>query len=96
MSETHPDESLKQTRQRFFHGRRIGPLLTPFIVCLIVALLVYLFERSMPAFHEVVKIGYFIITVIFIVATGRAFRTRERGRRVSERRHDERRHSGRE
>ena len=47
-----------------------------------------------PAFaQEVVKIGYFIIDVIFVIATGRAFRTREGSRRMAERRHGDRRHS---
>ena len=61
------------------------------MACIIVAALIYLFERQMPAFHDVVKIGYFIIAVIFIIAAGRALRTREGRRRVAERRHADRR-----
>ena len=76
---------------RFLYGRHVAPLLRPLIACVIVAGLIYFFERQMPAFHDVVKIGYFIVAVIFIIAAGRALRTRERGRRVSERRHGDRR-----
>jgi hypothetical protein len=94
MSEPHSDDARHEARPGLLHGRRLGPLLTPFVSCLIVAGLIYAFEREMPAFHEVVKIGYFIIAVIFIIATGRALRTRESRRRVSERRHADRRHSG--
>ena len=94
MSEPHSDDTQHEARPRLLHGRRIGPLLTPFISCLIVGGLIYIFEREMPAFHEVVKIGYFIIAVIFVIATGRAFRTREGSRRMAERRHGDRRHSG--
>ena len=95
MGDPHSDENLNKARFRLLHGRRIGPILTPLISCLIVASLIYLFERAMPAFHEVVKIAYFIIAVILVIATGRAFRTREGSRRVAERRHGDRRQSGR-
>lgn len=77
--------------KRFLHGRSIVPLLKPLIACVIVASLIYFFETQMPAFHDVVKIGYFIIAVIFVIAAGRALRTREGSRRVSERRQGDRR-----
>jgi hypothetical protein len=95
MSDPHSDNPVSEVRRRFFHGRHLGPLLTPVISCLIVATLIYLFERAMPAFHEVVKIAYFVIAVIFIISVGRAFRTRGGRRRVAERRHGDRRSSGR-
>jgi hypothetical protein len=94
MSDPHSGDSEQEASRHFLHGRRLRPLLTPLISCLIVASLIYFFERQMPAFHEVVKIGYFIIAVIFVIATGRAFRTREGRRRQGERRHGDRRHSG--
>ena len=77
--------------KQFLHGRSIVPLLKPLIACVIVAGLIYFFETQMPAFHDVVKIGYFIIAVIFVIAAGRALRTRESSRRVSERRQGDRR-----
>lgn len=77
--------------RRFLHGRNVAPLLKPLVSCLIVAGLIYLFERRMPVFHDVVKIGYFIVAVIFVISAGRALRTREGSRRVSERRQGDRR-----
>ena len=94
MSDPHSGDTNQEAGRSFLHGRHLRPLLTPLISCLIVASLIYLFERKMPAFHEVVKIGYFIIAVIFVIATGRALRTREGRRRKGERRHGDRRHSG--
>jgi hypothetical protein len=79
---------------RFFHGRSLAPLLKPWIAGLIVAGLVYYFETAMPAFHDVVKIVYFAIGVFLVIVTGRWVRSRERGRRVAERRHGDRRSHG--
>ena len=73
--------------KRFLYGRDLAPLLKPLIACLIVAGLIFFFETQQPAFHDVVKIGYFIIAVIFIITAGRALRTR----RVSDRRQEDRR-----
>lgn len=77
--------------KRFLYGRHIVPLLKPLIACVIVAGLIFFFETQMPVFHDVVKIGYFIVAVIFVIAAGRALRTREGSRRVSERRRGDRR-----
>lgn len=77
--------------RQFLHGRHLGPLLKPLVACVIVAGLIFFFETQMPAFHDVVKIGYFIIAVMFVITAGRALRTRERSRRVSERRQGDRR-----
>ena len=76
---------------KFLHGRRIRPLVLPLIGCLIVAGLIFLFETMMPAFHDVVKIGYFAVAVVFVITAGRAMRTREGSRRVAERRQNDRR-----
>ena len=93
MSEPHFDPDNLKPRRQFLHGRHLGPAVKPLIGCVIVAGLIYAFETAMPAFHDVVKIGYFIVAVIFVILAGRAFRTRERGRRVAERRHHDRRGS---
>ena len=82
--------------RRFLHGRSLIPLIKPWLAALIVAGLVFFFETEMPAFHEVVKIVYFIIAVILIIITGRAFRSREGRRRVADRRHGDRRGSPRD
>ena len=94
MSDPHSGDNEHEAARSIFHGRHLRPLLTPLISCLIVALLIYIFEREMPAFHEVVKLGYFIVAVMFVISTGRALRTREGRRRKGERRHGDRRHSG--
>ena len=78
--------------KRLLHGRSLAPLAGPWIACLTLAALVYMFERAMPAFHDIVKIVYFILGVILAIATGRALRTREGRRRKGERRHGDRRH----
>lgn len=93
MSEPHPEDN-REPRSRFFYGRSLTPLIKPWIACFIVAAGVYAFESYMPAFHDVVKLIYFIIAVIFIIVTGRALRTRGGSRRVSERRRSERRRGG--
>ena len=77
--------------KRFLYGRHLAPLLKPLVACVIVAGFIFFFETQMPAFHDVVKIGYFIVAVIFVIAAGRALRTREGSRRVSERRQGDRR-----
>ena len=77
--------------RRFLHGRRLTPLIKPWVACLIVAGLVFYFETKMPAFHEVVKIVYFVIAVVLVIITARAVRTREGNRRKGERRHADRR-----
>jgi small-conductance mechanosensitive channel len=81
---------MSETR-RFLHGRRLAPLIKVWVACLIVAALIFYFETMMPAFHEVVKIVYFVIAVILVIATARALRTREGNRRTGERRHADRR-----
>jgi hypothetical protein len=94
MSDPHSGDNEQEAGRSFLHGRHLRPLLPPLVSCIIVALLIYIFEREMPAFHEVVKLGYFIVAVIFVIATGRALRTREGRRRKGERRHGDRRRSG--
>lgn len=94
MTEPHTDEHHQQEPRRIFYGRRLSPLIKPWIACFIVTAGVYAFETAMPAFHDVVKLIYFIIAVIFVIVTGRALRVRGGARRVSERRRSERRRGG--
>jgi len=82
---------MEDKRRSFLHGRSLTPLIKPWLAALIVAGLVFFFETEMPAFHEVVKIVYFIIAVILIIITGRSFRSREGRRRGIDRRHGDRR-----
>lgn len=94
MSEPHSGDDREEPRRRLLYGRSLAPILKPWIACLIMAGGVYAFERAMPAFHDVVKLIYFIIAVICVIATGRALRLRGGSRRVSERRRSERRRGG--
>jgi hypothetical protein len=77
--------------KRFLHGRALTPLIGPWVACLTAAALVYMFERAMPAFHDIVKIVYFIIGVILAILTGRSLRSRMSRRRQGDRRHADRR-----
>jgi hypothetical protein len=73
------------------HGRNPGPVLGVWIGCGIAFALLVLLEIEMPAFHEVLKIFYFVIAVVFIIATARFFRQRGGDRRSGDRRvHDRR------
>ena len=94
MSETHSENDPGPPRQ-FLHGRNLSTLVKPWVGGLIVAGLVFYFETKMPAFHEVVKIVYFVIAVILVIITGRALRPRGSRRRGVDRRHGDRR-SGRD
>jgi len=78
--------------ERLLHGRALGPLLGPWLGCLVATALVFIFEYEMPAFHEFVKVFYFVIAVVFVIATARYLRPRAKGnRRMKERRvHDRR------
>lgn len=88
---------MKGILRRVFHGRRLGPLFGPWLGCILVAGLVFLLEYELPAFHEVVKLLYFVIAVVFVIATGRWFRIRgTTNRRAGDRRKNERRHGQRE
>jgi hypothetical protein len=96
MTEPHPDSKKDEAPDgivaRVSHGRSLGPLLGPWIGCLVAAVLVFLLEYEMPAFHEFVKIFYFVIAVVFLIATARFFRVRGKDRRLRERRVRDRRH----
>ena len=79
---------------RLFYGRNLGPLLGPWIACTLMAGGILLFETKMPVFHEVVKIIYFLLLVIVVIATGRWFRIRGPNQRRGDRRHGDRRKDG--
>lgn len=79
------------TPRQFLHGRNLGSLIKPWAGGLIVAGLVLYFEMKMPAFHEVVKILYFVIAVVLVIITGRAIRPLGARRRGMDRRHGDRR-----
>ncbi|MEO8577607.1 MAG: hypothetical protein ABI556_12935 [Gemmatimonadales bacterium] len=92
MTDHHPDGKLKRTAKKLFYGRSLGPLLGPWIACILIGTGIFILETKMPVFHEVVKIIYFILLVILVIATGRWFRVRGTRRKNADRRHAERRH----
>jgi hypothetical protein len=90
--ETPPNEDgKKRIRDKIFYGRDPGPLLGPWIACLVIVGAVFFLETKMPVFHEVVQILYFIVGVVLVIATARWFRAREGNRRHGDRRNADRR-----
>jgi len=85
-------EPLKPKPRRTFFSRRFAPLATTWIIAFVAAGLIYWFEITMPAFHEVVLPIYAIIAALAVFFSWRWIRTRNRGdRRRTERRHTDRR-----
>ena len=91
---TIPDPPATPGKPTFFH-RRFAPLFTAWAVALGIAGLIYWFEKSMPAFHEVVNPFYWIIATLIVFGTWRWVRTRasvRHDRRAADRRQADRRH----
>jgi hypothetical protein len=79
-----------------FFTRRFAPVITAWAIALSVVGLIYWFEKSMPAFHEVVVPLYWIIAILLVFGTWRWVRTRgkqEHDRRTTDRRQADRRES---
>jgi hypothetical protein len=70
-------------------GRRIGSLLTLWAAVLLLAAAMYWLQTVMPAFIDMLRPLYSVLSVILIVATWRWFRHRTKN---YDRRHDDRRH----
>lgn len=69
-----------------FKGRRIGPLLGPWISSAIFAALVYYGETTLPALEEVARLIYVVLALIVFVSTARWLRVRSYDRRARDRR----------
>lgn len=96
MTKPNSDDEPNGLLKRLFHGRSPGPLIGVWLGCFIGAGLVFLLEYELPAFHEVVKILYFVVVIILVIVTARFFRVRARkNRRSGDRRKKERRHEDR-
>ena len=93
MSAPEPENLDRGRRGHFLYGRSVGPLVGPWIACIVIAALTWWFETRMPAFHDVVRPIYWILVAILIVVTARALRGRGGVRRHGERRHGDRRHN---
>jgi len=70
-----PDDSAGPIRRSFF-DRRFAPLIAVWIVAIIIAALVYWFQRAMPAFDDVVKPVYALDGLLTLAFTWRWIRTR--------------------
>ena len=86
-----PGAPVQRTKRSFF-DRRFAPLIVVWIVALVIAGLVYWFERAMPAFDDVVKPIYGITAALAAFFTWRWIRTRGIGDR---RHHPDRRRTDR-
>jgi hypothetical protein len=73
-----------------FKGRSLGPLLGPWVSSAIIAGVVYYFETTLPALHDVLGAVYWILLAIVLFTTWRWLRVRTRDRRSSDRRGSDR------
>jgi hypothetical protein len=80
------DEPGEKRGFAFFRGRSLGPLLGPWISSAIIAAIVYYFERTLPALHDVLGAVYWILLGVVVIATWRWFRARSGDRRMADRR----------
>lgn len=69
-----------------FKGRRLGPLIGPWVSSAIFAGLVYYAETTIPALHDVAGIVYWILLAIVVFSTARWMRVRTADRRAHDRR----------
>ena len=86
---TPPEESKSSKREigfRFFRGRRLAPLIGPWISSALFAGLAYYVGSTIPALREVTNLVYAMLLVIVVIATGRWMRARTGDRRAADRR----------
>ena len=69
-----------------FKGRRIGPLVGPWVSSAIFAGLVYYGETTLPALEGVARLIYVVLALIVFVSTARWLRVRSHDRRARDRR----------
>lgn len=81
-----PHDSRREIGFRIFRGRRLGPLVGPWLSSAIFAALTYYVERTMPALHDLAGLVYWLLLAIVMIATWRWFRVRSTNRRASDRR----------
>ena len=71
---------------RLFKGRRLAPLIGPWISSAILVGLVYYAEQTIPALHDVAGIVYWLLLAIVVFSTARWMRDRTSDRRAADRR----------
>ena len=87
---TQPSPTTPRPKQSFF-SRRFAPLVAAWITAIIIAGLIYWFERTNPAFDEVVAPLYAVTALLLAAFTWRWIRTRGK----ADRRHLDRRRTDR-
>ena len=86
---TQPKESEGSKREigfRFFKGRRIAPLVGPWISSALFAGLAFYVGHTIPALREVTNLVYAMLLVLVVISTGRWMRARLGDRRAGDRR----------
>jgi hypothetical protein len=86
VTDEKPSPPQREYGFRFFKGRRLAPLVGPWISSAIFAGLVYYAEKTIPALHDVAGIIYWMLLAIVTVATARWARVRGGDRRAADRR----------
>jgi len=90
---TRPSTSELRARRTFF-SRKFAPLVAVWVGALVVVGLIYWFERTMPAFDEVVAPVYAVVALLLVAFTWRWIRARGKGeRRNLDRRRTDRRNT---
>ncbi len=86
---SEPEDSGKPRREygfSAFKGRRLAPLVGPWVSSAIFAALIYYAEYTMPALHDVAGLVYWLLLAIVAIATMRWLRVRGGDRREGDRR----------
>jgi len=78
--------SPEDTGFRVFRGRRLGPLIGPWLSSAIFAAIVYYVDYTIPALHEVAALIYWFLLAIVAISTARWLRVRSHDRRAKDRR----------
>ena len=86
MSDDKPPLPQREFGFRFFKGRRLAPLVGPWISSAIFAGLAFYAERTIPALHDVAGIVYWMLLAIVAITTARWARVRGGDRREADRR----------
>ena len=83
---TETDDLRRGIGFKIFKGRRLGPLVGPWISSIIFAALAFYVGKTIPALREVTGLVYFMLVVLVVIVTGRWLRSRSGDRRNSDRR----------
>jgi hypothetical protein len=86
MTDEKPSPPQREYGFSFFKGRRLAPLIGPWISSAIFAAVVYYAEKTIPALHDVAGIVYWMLLGIVVFATARWARVRSGDRRAADRR----------